>query len=361
MVVGSNPTGGTFKNPQGFLFYLKFLYTILMTWIWITVFIVSLTVMLKGADWFLNSAERIGLAIGLSPFIIGVTIIAAGTSLPELISSLFAVFQGVPEIVAANVVGSNIANILLVIGVSGIIGKKLFIDKDIIDLDLPLLATTTALFLVMAIDGVITLPEGIILLVGAVIYILYTLVYKEVEPLTVENVMLRKEVPSEKKALEPLVKDPQARPSFILKDIGLLILGISGLVLGSKFLIDAVIQLSTIWNVATGVIAVSAIALGTSLPELLVSSLAAWRGNAEVAIGNIFGSNAFNLLVVIGIPALFTNLPIDEKTLSLGLLFLVVSTFLFIISGISRKIHRWEGAFFILIYIVFIAKLFGLF
>lgn len=331
-----------------------------MTWIWIIVFIVSLAVMLKGADWFLNSAERIGLAVGLSPFIIGVTIIAAGTSLPELISSLFAVFQGAPEIVAGNAIGSNIANILLVIGISGIVGKKLVIDKDLIDLDLPLLSAATVLFLVMAMDGIITLPEGIILLVGAVVYILYTLIYQEKEPLSVENVMIKKSEEKEH-ALEPITKDKNARPDFALKDLGLLVLGIVGLVFGSKYLIESVIQLSTIWNIATGVIAISAIAFGTSLPELLVSGMAAWRGNAEVAVGNIFGSNAFNLLVVIGIPSLFTSLSLDEKTFTIGLPFLVLATLLFVISGISRKIHRWESAFFLLIYVVFIAKLFGLF
>ena len=331
-----------------------------MTWIWIIIFVVSLAVMLKGADWFLNSSERIGLAIGLSPFIIGVTIIAAGTSLPELLSSLFAVFQGAPEIVAGNAIGSNIANILLVIGVSGIVGKKLVIDKDLIDLDLPLLAAGTVLFLVMAMDGVVTLPEGIILLIGAIVYILYTLIYQEKEPLSVENVML-KETKEKEHALEPLEKDKNARPDFAIKDLGLLLLGMAGLIFGSKYLIESVIQLSTILDIGTGVIAISAIALGTSLPELLVSGMAAWRGNAEVAVGNIFGSNAFNLLVVVGIPALITDLHLEEQIFAIGLPFLVLATLLFVITGISRKIHRWESAFFMLIYVVFIAKLFGLF
>jgi len=212
----------------------------------------------------------------------------------------------------------------------------------------------------MAMDGVITFPEGVILLVAAVVYILYTVLYTEKKPLTVEHVMF-KEYPDTDHAFEPLVKDKEARPRFAVKDIGLLIMGIAGLVLGSKYLIEAVIQLSTIWNIATGVIAISAVAFGTSLPELLVSGMAALKGNAEVAIGNIFGSNVFNLLVVVGIPALITDLAVADVTLTIGLPFLVLATFLFIISGISKKIHRWESAFFILIYIVFIAKLFGLF
>jgi len=209
-------------------------------------------------------------------------------------------------------------------------------------------------------DGVITFPEGVILLIGALVYILYTVLYTEKEPLTVEHVMMK--IGDEKEhALEPLHKDKNARPDFAIKDIGLLLLGVAGLVFGSKYLIEAVIQLSTIWNIATSVIAISAVAFGTSLPELLVSGMAALKGNAEVAIGNIFGSNVFNLLVVVGIPALITDLAVESSTLTIGLPFLILATFLFIISGISKKIHRWESAFFILIYIVFIAKLFGLF
>ena len=110
---------------------------------WIIVFIISLAVLVKGADWLLGSAEKIGLAAGLSPVIVGVVIVGLGTSFPELISSLVAVFKGVTEIVAANAIGSNIANILLVVGISSVVGGRLAVTKNLIDLDLPLLAIST--------------------------------------------------------------------------------------------------------------------------------------------------------------------------------------------------------------------------
>jgi cation:H+ antiporter len=113
---------------------------------WIAVFIVSLVALVKSADWLLASSEKIGLSIGLSPFIVGVTIVAFGTSFPELVSSFVAVFQGVSEIVAANAIGSNIANILLVAGIAAIVAKRLSVTKDLIDLDLPLIAISTAIF-----------------------------------------------------------------------------------------------------------------------------------------------------------------------------------------------------------------------
>ena len=150
-----------------------------MIWIWILVFIVALAVMVNGADWFLESAEVIGLGFGLSPFIVGVVIVGLGTSFPELISSFAAIIQGAPEIVPANAIGSNIANILLVVGLAAIVGKRLTVTKSLIDLDLPLLAITTALFLGIVWDGSIVLIEAIFLVVAYGIYVAYTFIYED--------------------------------------------------------------------------------------------------------------------------------------------------------------------------------------
>lgn len=305
---------------------------------WTFVFIVSLVVLVKGADFLLGSSEKIGLAAGLSPFVVGVVIVGLGTSFPELISGIAAVFQGAPEIVAANAIGSNIANILLVIGFSALFARRLAVTKDLIDIEIPLLAISTVLFVGVAIDGSITFIESLILFITYQIYLLYTIFHRD----GTEEGVVRK-------------------PKIKTKDIVLLVLGIGGLVFGAKYLVQSVISLSEILNIATGAIALAAVALGTSLPELLVSIKAAKKGNAEVALGNIFGSNAFNLLMVVGIPGLFTTLPLDTNTLSLGIPVLLASTFLFIVSGISKRVHLWEGAMFIMVYILFIGKLFAIF
>lgn len=328
-----------------------------MTFVWIAVFIVSLLVMLKGGDWFLNSSEKVGLAFGLTPFVVGVTIVAAGTSLPELISSLFALSKGATDIVVANALGSNVANILLIVGAATLIGRRLVIDKDLINLDIPLLATTTSLFIAIIWDGNVSLIEGIILLIGYGIYFLYTLFYKEDSKIEAEELPLR-EGEEEHKAIEKL-NGEKKRPKIGGKTIMFLLIGALALVFGAQYLIESVVRLSEIWSIAPGVIAISAVAFGTSLPELLVSGMAARKGNAEVALGNIFGSNVFNMLVVVGVPALIKNLSIDERTMTIGLPFLIISTTLFIFSGISRKLHIWEGCFFLLIYALFIGKLFG--
>ena len=150
-----------------------------MAIIWIIVFIVSLAVLVKSAGWLLSGAERIGLAIGLSPFIVGVTIVGLGTSLPELISSFIAVFEGVPEIVVANAVGSNIANILLVVGLSTVIGRRLVVTKNLIDLDLPLLAIGTTLMIGVAWDREVTFLESVILLITYGVYFAYTILHRD--------------------------------------------------------------------------------------------------------------------------------------------------------------------------------------
>ena len=310
---------------------------------WIVVFIVSLAVMVKGADWLIASSEKIGLSFGLSPFIVGVTIVGLGTSFPELVSSFVAVMQGATEIVTANAVGSNIANILLVIGFAAVIGRRLTVTKNLIDLDLPLLAIGTVLLIGVVFDGQVTLGEAILLVVTYGIYLLYTIIHTE------------EEEEGQKK------KKKAKRPKVTIKDIVLLIIGIAGLVLGAKYLIDSLVNLSTMLNVATGVIAITAVAIGTSLPELLVSGKAARAGKPEVALGNIFGSNIFNAFMVIGLPGLMGTLMIDDMTLMIGVPTMALATLLFVISGISRRIYMWEGAFYLALYVLFIAKLFNWF
>ena len=142
---------------------------------WSLVFIVSLAILVKGADWFVESSEKIGLAFKISPFIIGITIVAVGTSFPELASSLVAVFKGPTEIVTANVIGSNIANILLIVGLSAVMARRLSVKRSLIDIDLPLLASVTCLFGFILWDRKVIWQEGILLILAFLVYLFYTI------------------------------------------------------------------------------------------------------------------------------------------------------------------------------------------
>jgi len=327
---------------------------------WIIIFIVSLAAVVKGADWLLDNAEKIGLALGLSPFVVGVVITGVGTSLPELASSVAAVLRGATEIVVANAAGSNIANILLVIGISAVVARGLRIDKDLIDLDLPLIAISTVLFVGVVFDGTVNLVEAIVLLGAYGVHLAYTFLHQEELSEAIMSVASRKR--RGKKALNGWANGTMKKFKTVRgKDFIQLLLGFFLLIVGARFLIDSVIEIAGTFQIATAAIAIVAIAVGTSLPELLVSAKAAKQGKSEIAIGNIFGSNAFNILVVVGLPGVFTDLTIDHSTLTIGVPALVLVTFLFVISGISKRIHFWEGAMYSIAYLLFVGKIFNLF
>jgi cation:H+ antiporter len=327
---------------------------------WIVVFIVSLAALVKGADWLIGSAEKIGLAIGLSPFIVGVTIVGIGTSFPELISSFAAAIKGVSDVVAANAIGSNVFNILGIVGISALVGRRLVVTKSLIDLDLPLLAIGTVLLLGVVWDKQITFGESLLMLLTYGVYLLYTVLHKDTED-TEEIFEVLPSRQERRKHISAHKKEQFIRPKLVPKDFILLLVGIAGLVFGAKYLIDALVNLSAMLNIATGVIAITAVAVGTSLPELLVSARAAFQKKSEIALGNIFGSNVFNALVVIGLPGLFRLLTVDSQTFAIGVPTMALATLLFVISGISRRIHMWEGAFYLSVYFLFVAKLFNWF
>jgi cation:H+ antiporter len=311
---------------------------------WAGIFIISLLVLLKGADWLVKNAEKIGLHFGLSPFIVGVFIIGIGTSMPELVSSIVASLKGVTEIVVATAVGSNISNILLVVGLAAVLSTNIVVKKNLIYLDIPLLITSTIIFLVVAIDGKITIGESVFLILAYVIYISYSFLYRD--GVDIED----KLTPDER----------LKRPPVSINDYFYLVLGVIAIALGANYLIESTVKMSEITNIGVSIISMFAIALGTSLPELLVTVRAAILKKAELATGNIFGSNFFNILVIVGFPGLFNELTLSGETLIIGLPFLVGATVVFMVSGISNKFHRWDGAMYLMLYILFVSKVFGI-
>ena len=320
--------------------------------------------LIKSADLFVESSEKIGFALKISPFIVGVTIVALGTSLPELISSIAAVFKGVTEIIPANAVGSNVANILLIIGLAAIAAKKLIVKRSLIDLDAPLLAAVTFIFIfVVADDRKISSMEGGLLILGFLVYLLYT-IFQRGEEKALEADAISPVSSSAAKAEEEKerLSPPEEKSSKLNFNVFLfLILGMLGLAIGANYTVDSVINISKILAIPSSLITITALAIGTSLPELIVSVRAALKKKYEVALGNVFGSNVFNLLLVIGLPALIKPLTVDALTFEIGIPFLAAATLLFVISGISKKIHIWEGAMYVILYILFMAKICGAF
>lgn len=296
-------------------------------------FVVSLIVLLKASDWFVDSAEDIGLSLGISPFIIGVTIVAFGTSLPELATSIASVFANDSKIVVGNVVGSNITNIALVLGLVAIVAKEIKLEYNIWHVDMPYLWGSAFLLWLSIRDAHFSLFEAILFLFGIIIFLAYS--FKSNAP----------------------DKD-QEKHKATTKSYVLLVVGGALVWLGATYTIEAISQLSLRAGISSEVIALTAVALGTSLPEIIVSLNATKKGKTAIAVGNVLGSNIFNTYVVMGIPALFGTLEIPPSILEVGLPIMIVISVMFGIVSNNKVITRWEGLLLMMFYCFFVVEMF---
>lgn len=303
--------------------------------------IVALSFLVKSADVFTNASEKIGLYFGLSSFIVGATIVSIGSSLPELATSLISVLSYDPAqmtFTIDNVIGSNIANVLLVSGIAAIAVKTLRVKQQLIDVDLPFFFISSALFLLMIMDGNFIWKEGVISLILLGIFIVYTI---KTEP------------------IEKVKKEKMEKIGF--REWGLVLLGAFGVYLSAKYTIVNVLDISAkIPGVDSTLITMLVVAIGTSLPEVVVSVRAALKGKHSVALGNVFGSNTFNVLAVTGIPSFFGTLKVSEGAALIGIPFFIVASLAFIFATSDDKIQKWEGWALIVIYLVFVGKLTGI-
>lgn len=304
--------------------------------LWILVFVVSLGVLLWASNFFTDAADQIGIFFGIPRFIVGVTILAIGTSLPELVSSIFAVLSGTSEIVVGNVVGSNITNLCLIIGLSAVFAKRMTTSYDLIAIDLPLFIGSALLFSLMVWDGSFSLPEGILSICGIVVYLVYAV--------TVDR------------ELEGAASADGSENRLGWKPPMLLVLSSVFIFFGAKYTVESVINISQIFNIAPAIIAVTAVAIGTSLPELVVSITAAKKGMSELAIGNVLGSNIFNLFAVMGVSSLFGTIYVPESILSFSLPMMLAVTLIFVFIAQDKIVTRWEGWLFLITYCFFLGR-----
>ncbi len=293
------------------------------------IFVVSLAALLKGSDWFIDSAEEIGLSFGISPFIIGLTIVAFGTSLPELATSISSVLQGESVIVIGNVVGSNITNIALVLGLVAISIRQINLEYNIWHIDMPFLWGSAFLLYFTIQDGNFTLFEAFLFLAGLAIFLMYSFKNERDE-------------------------EDEDKEKLSAKTYGLLILGGVMVWLGADFTIQAISNLSLKAGISPEMIALTVVAFGTSLPEIIVSIGAAKKGKTSIAIGNVLGSNIFNTYCVMSFSRFFGTLEIPEHILTSSLPIMITMTLLFGIVSNNKKITMWEGLMLILFYLFYV-------
>lgn len=310
--------------------------------VWIIIFVISLAVLIKASDYFVESAKKIGLYLKMPSFFIGVVIIGIGTSLPEFVASIVSVIKNSSEIVIGNVLGSNITNILLILGIAGIIRQRTKIKQDLNTIELPFLLTTAILFGFMIWDKKFHLAEALICLAAFVFYLL-------------NNFKQKSSLNSEINGTESKHKPPD------WLTWGQVVLSPVFIFLGANYTIESMIKIAHIMKIGPEIIALSAVSLGTSLPEVIVTIKAVKIGNPEMALGNIIGSNIFNTLLVAGTAGLITSLVIPLTIMTFALPVFVTATFIFCLVVMDKKIMRLESILLLLFYIFYLGKVFHLF
>lgn len=310
--------------------------------LWILVFIAAITLLVVSSDRFIKSAETIGLAFGIPTFILGVTLVAAGTSLPELVASIIAITQGKDDIVIGNVVGSNITNVFLILGFVVVVSRNIRIGFDLLNIDLPLMIASAFMIGIFCINGTFSIFESIISLVALGAYLAYAFSGDSVSPALKDELSV--------------LNQKQARKNW--KPWLWLIVSGGALYISAQFTIRSISEISELLGIGREIISLSAVALGTSLPELSVSVMAARRGNTDLAIGNILGSNIFNTFGVLGVAGLIGTINIPNSILYFSLPVMVVASLLFFFMAQNRNISRWEGFFLLLLYAYFLGHLY---
>lgn len=311
---------------------------------------------IKATDWFLASSETIGVRLRLSPFVLGVLLVGFGTSLPELATSLAAIMQNTDNVAIANIIGSNLANILVIIGIATFFLGTISFDKDLIDLDLPHLLGVTALFAILVVDGGLNLSDGILLLVGFVVYLLYNLTHRENKVYRRGLVHLVASLVQGSSSGDKIKPAPAANMYYTTI---IMVASIVILALSSRLAVEALLGIAHLLNLQIDIVTFVTIALGTSLPELFISFKALRDGKGDVVLGNIIGSCMFNILLVGGVAAVISPQVISGDILLWSVAGLVISATLLVVNGITRQIHMWQGAVFILVYVALISKIIG--
>ena len=297
-----------------------------------------------GADFLVKGSVSVAIKLNVSRIVIGLTIVAFGTSMPEFVISFIAGLKGSSDISVGNIVGSNIANIALVLGLSAVI-RPIIVDKKINTRDMPILVVFTLSFSFFSLNGIISRLEGIILMIAFAIYLFAI----------IRGVMVRKEnsnlIEKNKDDAHKIYKTPIS--------IFFILIGLVLLVGGAQLLVYSGSFLARKWGVSEVVIGITAIAIGTSLPELFTSVVAAVKGEGAISIGNIVGSNIFNICLVAGVTSTIQPLMVSQRVYNVDnwiMLGLTVLLYPFLIS--RRVFSRVEGALFFTIYIFFLINAF---
>lgn len=312
----------------------------------LVLFLAGLALLIVGADLLVRGASRLSLRLGIAPLVVGLTVVAFGTSAPELAISLGAALDGHTDLALGNVVGSNIFNVLFILGLSALVAP-LVVDRQLVRQEVPILVGLSLGVTWMALDGGISRADGLLLVALLVAYTL--LLYRQGT----------RAAPAE--VADTLLTEPPARwLSKLPVQLALMVAGLTMLVLGSRWLVEAATVFATMLGVSPLVIGLTIVSAGTSLPEVATSVIAALRGEREIAVGNVLGSCIFNLVCVLGFSAAVAKggLTVPGPLLAFDLPVMVaVSVACLPVLFTGHRVARWEGALFLAYYVFYTAYL----
>ena len=305
--------------------------------------VAGLVLLVMGAEFLVKGASRIAAVLRISPLIIGLTIVAYGTSAPEMFVSVMSGFSGQGDIAMGNVVGSNICNVLLILGLSALV-TPLIVTKQIIRSDVPIMIGVSVLLLVFCLDGKLSRVDSLILFISGISYTL-SLIYKSSKQKTTQD-----------EFTEEYGFDGNVTSSLWLKNIIFVVGGLALLVLGSRWLVDSAVTIATALGVNELLIGLTIVAIGTSLPELATSVVASFRGERDIAVGNVLGSNIFNILAVLGVSGTISpnGIQVSKTLIQFDLPVAIAVAFACLpIFYSGQRIDRWEALLFLFYYLAY--------
>lgn len=307
--------------------------------------IISLTL---GAEGLVRGASRLAALFGIPPLIIGLTIVSIGTSAPETAVSIQAAISGQPDVAIGNVIGSNIFNILFVLGLSASL-FPLIVSQQLVRLDVPVMIGVSLVFYLMGMDGRISRIEGILLITGIIIYTLFLIRLSRHENPDVQQEYSRQ-----------YAKPGTSSLKTCLVHTGLILVGLFLLVTGSRWMVRGAVEIAQALGISELIISLTIVAIGTSLPEVATSVIATIRGERDIAVGNVVGSNIYNILLILGLAGLFTpsGLGVPSAVMRFDMLVMIGAAVACLpVFFTGNRISRWEGLLFLGYYVVYTTHL----
>lgn len=340
----------------------------------IVLLVLGVIIVLKGADWLTDGAVNIATRFGVSQMVIGLTIVAMGTSMPEFCVSMVSALKGTPDLAVGNVVGSNTLNTLLIVGCSALVAP-IMVKRSSVKRDIPFAVVASLLMLLFCLDGAIGRVDAAVLFAGFCLFMFVTLKYAKTTEEHAASVATSGAAMATAAAASTSVSEastsqtsapkastsqpsaPEASVASMLKAVVMLVVGLLCLIAGSNMFVDNASFVASSLGVSDAVIGLTIVAGGTSLPELATSMVSAKKGNSDIAIGNVIGSNVFNILMIIGITGLVKPMHIAGIT-TLDLIMMLASMLLmWFFCRTTYKVKRWEGAVLTIVYLAYLTWL----